>query len=120
MPEQILISQASSSEIPPSILPVSHDIIKNDNNTSLDNSTKEFKPDGTSEREQGVNETQRGMQSRHLTMIGMCFRWQMLLCNQFRRRPELSFCPAIGGTIGTGIFLSAGIVRRSEMTLHPS
>ena len=74
MPEQKnLISQASSSQIAPSILPVSHDIIKNDNNTSLDNSTKEFpKPDGTSEREQGVNETQRGMQSRHLIMIGMC------------------------------------------------
>ena len=48
------------------------------------------------------NETKRAMQSRHLTMIGKHISrvW-------FRAAVSPSFA-AIGGTIGTGIFLSAG------------
>ncbi|KAF8804296.1 amino acid permease [Phlegmacium glaucopus] len=81
MSEQILTSSAQKH---PSILPISHD---NQNTTSLDSPEKELHG-GTSEKNKFWQEgkgTQRGMQSRHLTMI------------------------AIGGTIGTGIFLSAGI-----------
>jgi amino acid permease len=52
------------------------------------------------------NETQRGMQSRHLTMIG-AFQTSWNAATTYLYR----ITPAIGGTIGTGIFLSAGSVR---------
>jgi amino acid permease len=49
------------------------------------------------------NETQRGMQSRHLMMIGEC-RELFIAVGTYTSHI------AIGGTIGTGIFLSAGSV----------
>ena len=55
-----------------------------------------------------TNETKRAMKSRHLTMIGM------YPINSGTTVIQTFFRPAIGGTIGTGIFLSAGSVRRSS------
>ena len=102
-----------SAQKPPSILPVSHDILKNKNTTSLDGSGKELSKlhGGTSLKKnkfwQEGNGTQRGMQSRHLTMIGTCSQGIIGLAHNLSSESSL----AIGGTIGTGIFLSAGIVR---------
>ena len=53
-----------------------------------------------------TNDTQRGMSSRHLTMIGLSWNiWFGWLSS------KIVLVIALGGTIGTGIFLSAGIVR---------
>jgi hypothetical protein len=51
------------------------------------------------------NDAQRGMQSRHLTMIGESYSFL------FREQCSDSSTAAIGGTIGTGIFLSIGAVH---------
>jgi amino acid permease len=75
---------------PPTTSPISHDIQLGITEQSVDDSAGELPGtlNGTPERKGfwlESSETQRGMQSRHITMI------------------------AISGTIGTGIFLSAAI-----------
>ena len=55
---------------------------------------------------EGKNETKRAMKSRHLMMIGEC-------CSRDASKEldvDLWLIIAIGGTIGTGLFLSAGSV----------
>jgi len=54
------------------------------------------------------NDTQRGMQSRHLMMIGRVTSPDLYVGGVLLTRSYLYV--AIGGTIGTGIFLSAGSV----------
>ena len=112
MTEQILVSEGSSSQSTHPILPVSHDKV---GTTSLPLP----QVDGTSESEKEglkkvVNETQRGMQSRHLTMIGTSWIPHSVSTSIL----SSNFGLAIGGTIGTGIFLSAGIVSRLSRLFH--
>ena len=89
------------------LLPISPNTGKNTSESS-NNSAQHH---GTSEMNgsrKAVNETHRAMKSRHLTMIGMYPSYTS------SGTVKTFFRPAIGGTIGTGIFLSAGIVRRSS------
>jgi amino acid permease len=85
-------------------------------NTASASDTFSAQPHGTSEMngsQKEMNETHRGMKSRHLTMIGMYPN------NSGSTVVYLTFFrSAIGGTIGTGIFLSAGIVRQSSSHFH--
>lgn len=62
------------------------------------------------------NETQRAMQSRHLMMIGMYERLAGL-SHGIPADRRVTLLKAIGGTIGTGIFLSAGSVSHSHFRM---
>ena len=56
------------------------------------------------------NEMKRAMQSRHLTMIGERCVPKLCLHSPALCTKTFGIYAAIGGTIGTGIFLSAGSV----------
>ena len=93
---------------PSSFLPISHSDI---GISSAEDSTRERPTHHGTQQKKGLwndaDETHRALKSRHLTMIGMYPSYTS------RGTVKTFFRPAIGGTIGTGIFLTAGIVRWS-------